>query len=254
MVDFDPGIRATGVTLRNPGEAPLYGQVRVFRWEQIDGEDRLSATDELIANPPLIDIPAKGQQLVRLIRRSMQPVHREESYRLLIDEVLMPETPPTPGVTLRLRYSVPVFVIPSEGERRPRIVWRLALINKQWYLYATNDGDRRAQVSMVSIESAGAQYPISKGLLGYALPGQTRRWKIALPARVALHEPVRVLATINALPGAAATASIETPPSAPATSSGAASSESSSESSGVPSNTPSGASSLASPESPVSAR
>jgi fimbrial chaperone protein len=31
MVDFDPSAVATGVTLRNPGDVPLYGQVRIFR-------------------------------------------------------------------------------------------------------------------------------------------------------------------------------------------------------------------------------
>ena len=121
MVDFDANAMATGVTLRNPGDVPLYGQVRVFRWDQMAGEDQLANTDELIVSPPLIEIPAKGQQLVRLVRRTLQPIQTEQSYRLLIDEVAIPGEPKVPGVTLRLRYSVPVFIRPAIGEYRPRL-------------------------------------------------------------------------------------------------------------------------------------
>jgi fimbrial chaperone protein len=81
----------------------------------------LEATDELIVSPPLIEIPANGEQLVRLVRRTMRPIEAEQSYRLLIDEVPMPDEPTVSGVTLRLRYSVPVFIKPSLGDYRPRL-------------------------------------------------------------------------------------------------------------------------------------
>ena len=41
------------VTLRNRESRPLPAQVRVFRWTQVDGEDRLEPTDDVVASPQL---------------------------------------------------------------------------------------------------------------------------------------------------------------------------------------------------------
>ncbi len=69
MVDMSADANATGITLKNPGEKPLFGQVRVFRWDQASGEDTLTPTQDLVASPPLIQIGAHADQLVRLVRR-----------------------------------------------------------------------------------------------------------------------------------------------------------------------------------------
>jgi hypothetical protein len=42
--------------LQNLGEAPVYGQVRVYLWEQKDGDDVLTPTQEVVASPPIIQI------------------------------------------------------------------------------------------------------------------------------------------------------------------------------------------------------
>ncbi len=34
MVDLQPNESATGMTMINPGDRPLYGQMRVYRWDQ----------------------------------------------------------------------------------------------------------------------------------------------------------------------------------------------------------------------------
>ena len=48
-IEFGTDDTATGITLRNPGERPVYGQVRVFRWDQADGKDTLTPTQDLVA-------------------------------------------------------------------------------------------------------------------------------------------------------------------------------------------------------------
>ena len=58
---------------------------------------------------------------------------------------------------------------------------------------------------MVSISSgndgkAGTSYLINKGLLGYALAGRTRQWRVRIPAGMHLQAPLRIQATINASP------------------------------------------------------
>ena len=109
MVDMAPQQGASGITLRNPDAMPVYGQVRVYAWEQRDGDDVLLPTTDQVS-PPIIQVPPAATGLVRASR---EPAAIEKSYRLVIDEIPDPSTPAVNGVVLRLRYSVPVFVAAS---------------------------------------------------------------------------------------------------------------------------------------------
>src|SRR5258708_2873604 len=145
MVDLQSNESATGITLRNPGDRPLYGQVRVFRWDQSGREDTLTPTQELVASPPLIQIGAQADQLVRLVRTSPAPVTAEQSYRILIDELPSPDAAPTGGVMIRLRYSVPVFVEPAGKAPQPVLSWHLVRTDNGWVLRVDNGGENSAQ-------------------------------------------------------------------------------------------------------------
>jgi fimbrial chaperone protein len=205
MVDMTADANATGITLKNPGEKPLFGQVRVFRWDQADGEDTLTPTQDLVASPPLIQIAGHADQLVRLVRTNQAPSAAEQGYRVLIDELPEPDTAPTSGVTIRLRYSVPVFVEPAVDMGQPKLSWHLSRGTQSWMLRVDNTGRKRAQIAAVQlIDNAGNAYPINKGLLGYALAGRERHWPVALPDNVAQNGPLKVRASVNSLPAEAA--------------------------------------------------
>jgi fimbrial chaperone protein len=220
-VEFDAQMSAVGLTLSNPGDQPLYGQVRVFLWDQSDGQDQLSATTDLIASPPLIQIAPHSQQLVRLVRRSAKPSPLEQSYRLLIDELPTPSEAPSGGVTIRLRYSVPVFIAGSAGTMEqaaraasgsgttpdtvaaanatvPPLDWQLFQRDGKWMLRASNKGLRRAQIANVQIGDSHKTYEINKGLLGYALAGQVREWPVPIPGDAVLAPTESLHAMINA--------------------------------------------------------
>lgn len=203
MVDLPADAKASGLSLRNPGDRPLYGQVRVYRWDQENGEDKLTPTQDMVASPPLIQIAPRSEQMVRLVRTSAPP-GMEGSYRVLIDELPEPDTTPTNGVTIRLRYSVPVFLAPGADGGSPQLVWHLAYSADGWLLRASNTGRRRAQIAAVQlVTSNGNTFDINKGLLGYALPGRERTWRLPLPAGTALHGEVKIRAAINSIPAEA---------------------------------------------------
>ncbi|MFG0233579.1 fimbria/pilus periplasmic chaperone, partial [Achromobacter sp. 413638] len=61
MVDMAPQQGASGITLRNPDAMPVYGQVRVYAWEQRDGDDVLLPTDEIQVSPPIIQVPPRSE-------------------------------------------------------------------------------------------------------------------------------------------------------------------------------------------------
>ncbi|WP_144108448.1 molecular chaperone [Paraburkholderia sp. BCC1886] len=209
MVDMQADANATGITLKNPGDKPLFGQVRVFRWDQASGDDALDATQDLVASPPLIQIAGHADQLVRLVRTIPAPTTAEQSYRVLIDELPEPNAAPANGVTIRLRYSVPVFVEPPVDIGQPKLNWHLVRGPQGWLLRVDNSGRKRAQIAAVQLlDRAGNSYPVNKGLLGYALAGRTRNWPITLPDNVARSGALKLRAAINSLP-AEATVNVE---------------------------------------------
>lgn len=200
MVELQAGDNASGITLRNAGEAPLYGQVRVFRWDQVNGADTLTPTQDLLASPPLVNVAALAGQLIRLVRANGAPVASEESFRILIDELPPPGEAPHSGVLIRLRYSVPVFVEASRSVGSARLAWSLGHTHEGWTLTVENSGARRAQVAAVElVDGAGKTYVINKGLFGYALAKRARRWDVALPPDVDSHGAMKVRAKVNSV-------------------------------------------------------
>ncbi|WP_323120949.1 fimbrial biogenesis chaperone [Burkholderia alba] len=194
-LDMTSDSTAAGLTLRNPGERPIYGQVRTYRWTQDHGDDVLTPAQELVASPPLLQIAAQSDQLVRLVRVSRDKPPREQSYRVLIDELPSPDAPVTSGITIRLRYSIPVFIEPDTATAPPKLAWSLVRGEQGWLLRVANSGERHAQIAAVQlIDDAGKAYEVTQGLLGYALAGSARQWPVRLDAAPRIR---RVQATVN---------------------------------------------------------
>jgi fimbrial chaperone protein len=213
-LSFQPGQPALGLTLRNSGDAPLTGQVRVFSWTQDGKDDVLQPVQALVASPPMVVIPQQGEQLVRVVRTDRQPADHELSYRLLIDELPPPQAAANTGevsggVNFRLRYSIPVFVPLPGTAGEPKLAWVLRQHDGAWFLGAANKGASHAQLSAVKLLGAkGESFEVSAGLLGYALAGSGREWRLPerFPAPLAA-AGLTVQATVNgsALPPAAVT-------------------------------------------------
>ncbi len=169
---------ATTITLNNVGTDPLNAQIRVFRWVQTDGEEKLEPTDDVIASPPSASLAAATAYTVRLVRVSKQPIATGESYRLLVDE--LPESTPgqSSGVRLIMRYSVPVFFYPRQTAE-PKLSWSLEQRGGQVYLSVTNSGDRHMRVAALKLrEGTATATSFGDGLTGYVLGHSIMRWKI----------------------------------------------------------------------------
>jgi len=195
-IAFQPAQAAAGINLQNFGDAPLYGQVRVYAWDQKDGIDVLVPTNDVVASPPIIEVAAGSTQTIRLVRRGGAEAGAERSYRILIDEI--PRGEAASGVAIRLQYSVPVFVAPSAAAAAPALAWSLARVNGDVVLRAANAGTLHAQVGATRVRTAAGQdIEVSKGLLGYALAGRTREWKLPKDKADALKGKMTVIATVN---------------------------------------------------------
>lgn len=171
-----PGAAST-LTLRGNG-TPVEAQVRVFRWVQANGEDRLEPTTDVVASPPALSLKSDAPHVVRIVRVAKTPVVQEESYRLLVDQ--LPNVAQQRGgtVNLILRQSIPVFFKPA-GAAGPKLTWTLAQANGKAALVAHNSGDRRVRVSDLKVRNGnGPDVTVAGGLAGYVLPGATKRWTL----------------------------------------------------------------------------
>ncbi|HXS72604.1 MAG TPA: molecular chaperone [Rhodanobacteraceae bacterium] len=184
-LEFAPGSTAQGVWLTNTGNDVLRAQVRVFHWTQADGKDVLSATQSLIASPPMLNLQPGGRQLVRVIRAGV-PANgaSEDAFRLLIDELPQPEQEKSSSVRYILRYSVPAFVETTGSmDAAPALSWSLSRTGDGFALEARNTGTKHAQLSDLVLQPPGGKaIALSNGLLGYVLPGSTMRWPLKVPA------------------------------------------------------------------------
>lgn len=206
MISLRAGQGATGITMQNLSEAPVYGQVRVYLWEQKDGADVLSPTQDIVPSPPIIQIGAKSSQVIRLVRRLEQAPARELSYRILIDEIPREESAGGTGVDIRLRYSVPMFVLPADERLAPVLAWTIVRKEEGWMLRVRNSGTQRAQISALELANpAGKQFVLAQGLFGYVLAGQLREWRLPTPKEADLGGKVAVKANINMKPNTAFT-------------------------------------------------
>jgi fimbrial chaperone protein len=137
----------------------------------------------------MIEVAAQGSQTIRLVRTAKAAVAREESYRVLVDEITDPSAQSANGVNLQLRYSVPVFVSPA-GVKPARMTVTTSADGQALMFKAQNAGGQHAQVSAVTLVNAGGDaLVVEAGLVGYVLVGQTMQWRLNIPSDAAAKGP-----------------------------------------------------------------
>ena len=165
------------VTLRNGGGTTSVVQVETLLWEQVDGEDRLTATRDVIVSPAVFTVADGKSQLVRLSLRKAPDATRELSYRLILQEVPSAEAVQPSGLRVALRMSLPIFVAP-QTESMPDLRWAAACCEGDALaLEVTNTGTRHVRVTDFALTTTDGAIPIAgQQLAAYVLPGQSRRW------------------------------------------------------------------------------
>ena len=172
--------KAGAVSLSNQAKDPVRLQVRIFRWKQVNGEEVLEPTRDVIANPPSMTIPGEQTYTIRVARISAAPITTEQSYRILIDELPSPINPTGAkiGVRMLFRTSLPVFF--STKAVAPKIAWRLWSAGGKLNLDAVNSGTRHIKLVDLAIEGPQGRTTFNAaGTDAYVLPGSTLRYTSA---------------------------------------------------------------------------
>lgn len=181
MLEPLPGARSTTLTILNGEQKPVRVQVRVMRWTQVNGEERLEPTTDVVASPPQTQLQPGQHYLVRVVRTAKTPIPTEESYRVLVDEVPDAADARPGAVAMVVRQSIPVF-FSDENHRVSMVDWSIARRGDQTEVVAFNRGTRRLRLSDIVIEAHDGPVYEQSGLLGYVLPGATMRFPVDIGA------------------------------------------------------------------------
>lgn len=189
-----PSASAT-LTLRNAGSEPINAQIRIYKWSQENGEDRLIPTNEVAASPPMTTLPPGVDYTLRVIRTAQAPIASPETYRLIIDEISNRQSLQSRSVSLVVRYSIPVFFYPRNSAEA-QLSWRVEKVGGRNFIAATNAGDQHIRLADVRLRSAGGKSAsLGKGLVGYVLGGATMRWPA--PTSIVGAAAVSIIAQTN---------------------------------------------------------
>lgn len=170
-VFMTPKDRAMAITLVNEGDTEIALQADIHSWAQkTDGSDQLDLTDELILSPPIIKLPARGRQVVRLALLRAPDPSRQLTYRMIIKEV--PEvTAPKDRVIqvpIALALSMPVFITPPVAKRD--VQCQVGAAEGSLQVSCGNQGTAYAQIREISVKQGQSQLAKFEGGT-YILPG-----------------------------------------------------------------------------------
>jgi len=174
---------AATITLTNSGEQPVTAQLRLYSWDQKDNDELLVETSTLVASPPMTSIPPGKSQTVRVVRVGATPATTQESYRLIVDEIVDRSLQSADsGVVMQLRYSVPIFVMPKSGAKANATI-NATVTGDTLMFDVTNRGTSHALISNIKVAySDGSSRTLNAGLVGYVLPDKQRQWVFKVPA------------------------------------------------------------------------
>lgn len=169
------------IWLDNTQDRPWQAQARLYRWHQADGTEQLQPTADVQLSPQLIDIPAHGRQLLRVVRTGPAATDREQAYRLVLEE--RPAADAATDPRLLLRYSTPVFLSAPGAAPAPVLSASLVADAHGRELLVRNRGSAHARLSDLSFIGAdGHPVILFRSLAGYVLAGEQKRWP--LPAEI----------------------------------------------------------------------
>lgn len=191
-LDAHVDVPAQAIALHNRGDAPLRYQVRAYHWSQANGVDVLSEANDVLATPAIVEVPAQGRRVVRLMR--LRGVGTIGYYRVFVHQLpaAAGDAPVGSNVSLLVHHSIPMAFEPNKKD----VSLSVGTEVDGYRLH--NAGTAAARVTRLG--PAGGT-PWREGALGWVLPGTSKTIPLESKDRSA-----SVSVTVN---GAAQTLTVE---------------------------------------------
>jgi fimbrial chaperone protein len=181
-IELSPEQQTAAITLKNASDQPSSIQIQVVAWSQLDGKDVYTESRELLVSPPIVTIPAKGEQVIRAALRRPADSSNELSYRINLQELTPPPTPGFTGVQVAMRVGLPVFVQPQNGKAAPKMVWNVVRMpDNSLKVGLKNQGNAHVHITDFYLYLPGSDKEIAgKSGSRYIMAGQTHEWLLKL--------------------------------------------------------------------------
>lgn len=191
-LELSAGHRIEALTVHNQGDTPVLIQLRAVGWSQQDEKDQFDATQALLTTPPIFEVPARGEQIVRVALRGAVDPARELTYRLFVEEVPRPHASTDSGLDVALRLSLPIFVSPTQTVL-PNLAWSSHVQpDGTVRIEADNAGAAHLQVTDFELALGSGGPTVHVGQSHYVLSGSRITWNVSLPAGAHADVPMTI--------------------------------------------------------------
>jgi fimbrial chaperone protein len=182
-VDLSPIHKTAVLTITNSSDQPSTVQILSYIWSQDMGKDEMVLTRELLVTPPIVTIPAKSSQVVRMALRVKADKSKELSYRVNLQEIPSPnpnKEKNAGGVQVAMRVGIPVFVQPQGQKAVSKLSWRATAAPENMIkLELINEGTAHIKVTDLILSTIGSEVKVAQDSgASYVLPGQTHTWML----------------------------------------------------------------------------
>jgi fimbrial chaperone protein len=188
-VGLAPGQNSGNVNIVNHGNEPIAMQVEAFAWTQDGGLDLHSETAAVLAVPPIFELAPGETQLIRIGLLVPRDSLEETAYRLVLTELKSPVVsadnrglPMRTGLRMRMRVSIPVFVLP-EAEPRPTLdLDGFVIVDGMAHFRLQNHGNTHVRLERLQLLGDGGRETGSvQDFATYLLPGVSRKFVLRMP-------------------------------------------------------------------------
>jgi fimbrial chaperone protein len=174
-----PKERAAAITITNESDEPLVMQADVYSWKQKpDGEDDLTASEDLFLSPPIIKLAPHARQVVRLAVLKPMASPDQQTYRMIVREVPEAQSPDKAvQVQIALAFSLPVFITPPDAKRGLACSLERAAADAA-LATCENPGRSYVQPREFALVSTAGDKVAARESGGYILPGMKRGFEL----------------------------------------------------------------------------
>ncbi|QSQ17711.1 fimbrial biogenesis chaperone [Myxococcus landrumensis] len=184
-VELEGGAKGVVVTVRNQGTETTRFQASVHTWTQDDGgRMTLQPTQEVFFFPAMLTLEPGESRPIR-VGISSAARNTERSFRLIVEELPpVGPLPPSMGLKILTRVSIPVFVAPTRRDVQARVE-EVDLRDAHVLFRVRNPGTVNFFIRQARVRALDAQGQrvVEKEEPGwYVLPGDSRAFALATSA------------------------------------------------------------------------
>lgn len=186
----------TTLMLANSNDTPVLVHIRVMHWMQKQGKDYYRPTRNILAVPPIFELPPYKRQIIHFAGPKKINAHYEQAYRIYLRGMIVEKGPQRFNSQSKvvLNASIPIFVYPEAIQRK--FVWSAKWQDSQHLqLQLHNIGNVTLFTHQWQLFSANKLFSRKKqAVFSYIQPNQSQYWLIK--ARQ-IKLPLEVRADIN---------------------------------------------------------